>query len=63
MEPDVQYLSLSEVASILGVTYHTIYRWVVKDKLLKGMQLGNKIWRISNLEVETYIQRRLEECR
>ena len=49
------YMSLDEVAEMLGVTYQLIYR-LVKDGELPAVRLG-KLYRVSRAELEAYLER------
>jgi len=52
-------LSPEEVAERLSVTPNTVRAWL-REGMLKGAKLGNKIWRISEEELQAYICR--EQC-
>ena len=49
-------LSPEEVAEHFSVTTNTVRAWLREGKL-KGVKLGNKIWRISEEELQSYICR------
>ncbi len=49
-------LSPEEVAERLSVTPNTVRAWL-REGTLKGVKLGNKIWRISEEELQAYICR------
>lgn len=56
---DSKMLSPEEVAERLSVTPNTIRGWL-REGTLKGVKLGNKIWRISEEELQAHIYR--EQC-
>ncbi len=49
-------LSPEEVAERLSVTPNTLSAWL-REGTLKGVKLGNKIWRISEEELQAYVCR------
>jgi len=49
-------LSPEEVAERFSVTPNTVRAWL-REGTLKGVKLGNKIWRISEEELQSYICR------
>ena len=55
MENDNMYMSLEEVADMLGVTYQLIYR-LVKAGELPAVRLG-KLYRVSRTDLDTYLER------
>ncbi len=55
MEKEVQYMSLEEVADLMGVTYQLIYR-LVRSGELPAVRLG-KLYRVSRADLEGYLER------
>jgi excisionase family DNA binding protein len=55
MAPDKEYLSVEEVAEIMGVTYQLIYR-LVRAGEMPAVRLG-KLYRISRKELNLYLER------
>ena len=53
MAVDAEYLSLEEVADILGVTYQLIYR-LVRSGELPAVRLG-KLYRVSRTDLDNYL--------
>lgn len=52
-------LSIADVANRLGVSYWTVRRWLLADKLLHGVQIGpGGIWRVEDTELERFINTR-----
>ncbi len=51
---DKPYLSLEEVADLLGVTYQLIYRQVRSGEL-KASRIG-RLYRVSSQDLETYLE-------
>jgi len=49
-------LSPEEAAERLSVTPNTVRAWL-REGTLKGVKLGNKIWRISEEELQAYVCR------
>lgn len=55
MSKENEYMSLEEVADMLGVTYQLIYR-LVRAGELPAIRLG-KLYRISRTDLEGYLER------
>lgn len=55
MAGDAEYLSLEEVADLLGVTYQLIYR-LVRSGELPAVRLG-KLYRVSKFDLDGYLER------
>lgn len=55
IKSDKPYLSLEEVADLLGVTYQLIYRQV-RSGHLKASRIG-RIYRVSNKDLEDYLEK------
>ena len=55
MAGEAEYLSLEEVADILGVTYQLIYR-LARSGELPAARLG-KLYRVSKLDLDRYLER------
>ena len=55
MGSDAEYMSLEEVADMLGVTYQLIYR-LVRSGELPAVRLG-KLYRVSRADLESYLER------
>jgi excisionase family DNA binding protein len=55
MSKDGEYMSLEEVADLLGVTYQLIYR-LVRSGELPAIRLG-KLYRVAREDLELYLQR------
>jgi len=55
MAPDKEYLSVEEVAEVMGVTYQLIYR-LVRSGEMPAVRLG-KLYRISRTELNHYLER------
>ena len=53
MAGDAEYLSLEEVADLLGVTYQLIYR-LVRSGELPAVRLG-KLYRVSRADLDNYL--------
>jgi excisionase family DNA binding protein len=54
MANEVEYMSLEEVADMLGVTYQLIYR-LVRSGELPAVRLG-KLYRVSRSDLEKYLE-------
>lgn len=54
MAGDAEYLSLEEVADLLGVTYQLIYR-LVRSGELPAVRLG-KLYRVSKVDLDRYLE-------
>jgi len=55
MDKEVEYMSLEDVADMLGVTYQLIYR-LVRAGELPAVRLG-KLYRISRADLDAYLER------
>ena len=55
MAKDIGYMSLEEVADMLGVTYQLIYR-LVRSGELPAVRLG-KLYRVSQDDLNSYLER------
>ena len=55
MSKDTEYLSLEDVADMLGVTYQLIYR-LVRAGELPAIRLG-KLYRVSRADLDHYLER------
>ena len=55
MNQEAEYMGLDDVASLLGVTYLTIYR-LVRAGDLPAVRLG-KLYRVSRTDLERYLER------
>lgn len=53
MGNDAEYMSLEEVADMLGVTYQLIYR-LVRSGELPAVRLG-KLYRVSRVDLDCYL--------
>ena len=54
MSKDTEYMSLEEVADMLGVTYQLIYR-LVRAGELPAIRLG-KLYRVSRADLNQYLE-------
>ena len=54
MDKDTEYMSLEEVAQMLGVTYQLIYR-LVRAGDLPAVRLG-KLYRVSRADLNRYLE-------
>jgi len=54
MEKDMEYMSLEDVADMLGVTYQLIYR-LVRAGELPAIRLG-KLYRVSKTDLMEYLE-------
>lgn len=55
MNEDKEFLSLEEVADLMGVTYQLIYR-LVRSGELPAVRLG-KLYRVSNADLRAYLEK------
>ncbi len=55
MNEDKEFLSLEEVADLMGVTYQLIYR-LVRSGELPAVRLG-KLYRVSNQDLRAYLEK------
>ena len=55
MGVETEYMSLEEVADMLGVTYQLIYR-LVRSGELPAVRLG-KLYRVSRVDLDGYLER------
>lgn len=55
MGVEMEYMSLEEVADMLGVTYQLIYR-LVRSGELPAVRLG-KLYRVSRSDLDAYLER------
>ncbi len=55
MGSETEYMSLEEVAEMLGVTYQLIYR-LVRSGELPAVRLG-KLYRVSKADLDKYLER------
>ena len=55
MGVETEYMSLEEVADMLGVTYQLIYR-LVRSGELPAVRLG-KLYRVSKADLDGYLER------
>ncbi len=55
MNEDKEFLSLEEVADMMGVTYQLIYR-LVRAGDLPAVRLG-KLYRVSNKDLRAYLEK------
>jgi len=55
MGAETEYMSLEEVADMLGVTYQLIYR-LVRSGELPAVRLG-KLYRVSRVDLDGYLER------
>ncbi len=51
----MQLLTVKQVAKQLDVNIETIYRWLRSGKL-KGNKLGHELWRISDSDLNEFIE-------
>lgn len=54
MEVKQQYFSLREAATILGVSYDTMGRWVYNEKKVNYVKIGNST-KISREEIDRLV--------
>ena len=54
MANEIEYMSLEEVADMLGVTYQLIYR-LVRAGELPAVRLG-KLYRVSRADLDAYLE-------
>ena len=60
MGTEAEYLSLEEVAEMLGVTYQLIYR-LARSGELPAVRLG-KLYRVARGDLEKYLDRSNRRC-
>ena len=54
------YYTPEEVADILKVRKHTVWNWL-REGTLKGTKINGKIWRITDKDLEAYINKEESE--
>ncbi len=54
MSKDIEYMSLEDVADMLGVTYQLIYR-LVRTGELPAIRVG-KLYRVSRADLDRYLE-------
>ena len=50
------YYTPEEVADILKVRKHTVWNWL-REGTLKGTKINGKIWRITDKDLESFINK------
>lgn len=55
------YYTPEEVADILKVRKHTVWNWL-REGTLKGTKINGKIWRITDKDLETFINKEENEA-
>lgn len=55
-ECDDVYLTPEQVAERLQVCVETVYRWLGQRRL-RGAKIGRKVWRISQGQLEEFMER------
>lgn len=50
------YYTPEEVADILKVRKHTVWNWL-REGTLKGKKINGKIWRITDKDLEAFINK------
>ncbi len=55
MAPDTKYMTIEEVAELLGVTYQLIYR-LVRSGELPAVRLG-RVYRITGSDLDAYLEK------
>lgn len=50
-----QYLTVKQVSELLMVEERTVRLWLKRGDL-KGIKLGNKLWRVSQLDLSEFVQ-------
>ena len=50
------YYTPEEVADILKVRKHTVWNWL-REGTLKGTKINGKIWRITDKDLEAFINK------
>jgi excisionase family DNA binding protein len=56
LEMDERYMTVPEVAETLGVSRHTVYRWI-RQKHLSAYRLGHEM-RISESALKEFLEER-----
>ena len=41
----VEMMTIQEVADLLNVTYHTVFKWIQNGEL-HAVRVGRKVWRV-----------------
>jgi excisionase family DNA binding protein len=59
MSNDAEYLSISQIAKQLGVSWFTVRRWIENDEL-PALKLGNQ-YRVSKKDYEKFLQQRRKQ--
>ena len=54
------YYTPEEVADILKVRKHTVWNWL-REGALKGTKINGKIWRITDKDLEAFINKEESE--
>ena len=54
------YYTPEEVADILTVRKHTVWNWL-REGTLKGTKINGKIWRITDKDLEAFINKEESE--
>ncbi len=54
------YYTPEEVADILKVRKHTVWNWL-REGTLKGTKINGKIWRITDKDLEAFINKEEEK--
>ena len=54
------YYTPEEVADILKVRKHTVWNWL-REGTLKGTKINGKIWRITEKDLEAFINKEESE--
>ena len=55
MAPDTKYMTIEEVADLLGVTYRLIYR-LVRSGELPAVRVG-RVYRITGTDLDAYLEK------
>lgn len=53
----MKYYSLKDIAEMLGVHYNTVFNWVSRDKILKGIKLTQS-WRVREDDLMKFLEDR-----
>ena len=56
------YYTPEEVADILKVRKHTVWNWL-REGTLKGTKINGKIWRITDKDLEAFINKGEKWCK
>lgn len=56
----MDFYTPEEVAQILKVRKHTVWNWL-REGSLKGTKINGKIWRITQKDLENFINNESEE--